>query len=59
MCGHAKLEGNGPMDIGIRAMMLVLEAYLDLRFEISSLYYPGMIVHVAVLVASEAMVASK
>ena len=36
-------------------MILVLEAYLDL----SSLNYPGMIVHVAVLVASEAMVASK
>ena len=40
-------------------MILVLEAYFDLRFEISSLNYPGMTVHVAVLVASEAMVASK
>ena len=40
-------------------MILVLEAYFDLRFEISSLSYPGMVVHVAVLVASEAMMAYK
>ena len=40
-------------------MIVESDANFDVKFEISSLNYPGMTVHVAVLVASEAMVASK
>ena len=53
-----KLEGNGPTDERA-AMIVVLEANFDLKFEISNLNYPSLYVYIALLVASEVMVASK
>ena len=40
-------------------MIVVLEANFDVKFEISNLNYPGLYVYIAILVASEAMAASK
>ena len=40
-------------------MIVVFDANFDLRFEISNLNYPGMYMFVAILVACEAMAASK
>ena len=56
--GSKKLEGNGPIDERA-AMIVVLEANFVLKFEISNLNYPDLYVCIAILVAFEAMVASK
>ena len=53
-----KLEGNGPTDERA-AIIVVSEANFDLKFEISNLNYPGLSVHIAIIVASEAMATSK
>ena len=54
----SKLEGNGPTDERA-AMIVVSDAIFDLRFEIGNLNYPGRYMYIAILVASEAMAASK
>ena len=53
-----EIEGNGLTD-ELAAMIVVLEANFDLKFEISNLNYPGLYVYIAILEAAEAMVASK
>ena len=51
-------EGNGPI-VERAALIVVSDANFDVKFEISNLKYPDRYMYVAILVAFEAMTASK